>query len=98
MELIDSLRLEQLYMPITKDVWAISSQVIYPSVKIFGFDAYGSFVNIYSNFDIAPQFDKKVFNNTILKYTDSSNKKSNDYWEAARPVPLQADEIGRAHV
>jgi len=93
MELIDSLRLEQLYMPVSRDVWAISSQVIYPSIKILGFDAYGSFVNIYSNFDIAPQFDKKVFNNTILKYTDSSNKKSNEYWEAARPVPLQAEEI-----
>ncbi|MEK7224429.1 MAG: DUF5686 family protein, partial [Bacteroidota bacterium] len=29
---------------------------------------------------------------TILKYTDSANKRPNDYWEKARPVPLMADE------
>jgi Family of unknown function (DUF5686)/CarboxypepD_reg-like domain len=93
MELIDTLRLEQLYRPLNKDVWYISSQVVYPAVKIFGFDAYGSFVNIYSDFNVEPVFDKKTFNNTILKYTDSSNKKNNEYWENARPVPLMADEV-----
>lgn len=93
MELMDTMRIEQLYRPLNKDVWYISSQVIYPAIKIFGFDAYGSFVNIYSNFDPEPTFDKKTFNNTMLKYTDSSNKKSSDYWEKTRPVPLMADEI-----
>ncbi|MBK5270154.1 MAG: hypothetical protein JJE22_03985, partial [Bacteroidia bacterium] len=93
MELVDSLRLEQIYRPLNKKVWVISSQVIYPSVKILGFDAYGSFINIYSEFNIDPAFDKKVFNNTILKYNDSANKKTIDYWENARPVPLEDDEI-----
>jgi Family of unknown function (DUF5686)/CarboxypepD_reg-like domain len=93
MEFIDSLRLEQLYMPVSRDVWVISSQVIYPSVKILGFDAHGSFINVYSNFDLTPQFNKKLFNSTILKYEDSANKKPDDYWESARPVPLQAEEI-----
>src|SRR5688572_4370952 len=92
MEFVDSLRIEQLYRPVTKDVWAISSQVIYPSIKILGFDAYGSFINIYSDFNVEPQFDKKSFSNTILKYLESSNKKSAEYWDEARPVPLQADE------
>lgn len=93
MELIDTLKIEQMYRPVSGDTWAISSQVIYPAIKIFGFDAYGSFINIYSDFDIAPEFDKKVFNSTILKYQDSSNKKSFQYWEGARPVPLQAEEL-----
>ena len=93
MEVIDTLRVEQLYRPLNKEVWYISSQVIYPAVKFLGFDAYGSFVNIYSNFTVEPVFDKKTFDNTILKYTDSSNKKTADYWEKARPVPLMADEV-----
>lgn len=93
LELLDSIRLEQIYRPVNKDVWAISSQVMYPAVKILGFDAYGSFINIYSDFNIEPQFDKKVFSSTILKYNDSSNKKTIDYWEAVRPVPLQAEEV-----
>ena len=93
MEFIDSLRLDQIYRPVKGDVWAISSQVIYPSVKIFGFDAYGSFINIYSDFDIDPQFNRQSFTNTVLRYVDSSNKKTNEFWEKARPVPLQAEEI-----
>ena len=93
MEVIDTLRVEQLYRPLNKEVWYISSQVIYPAVKFLGFDAWGSFVNIYSNFTVEPVFDKKTFDNTILKYTDSSNKKTAAYWEKARPVPLMADEV-----
>ena len=93
MELVDTLKIEQLYRPLNNEVWVISSQVIYPAIKIFGFDAYGSFVNIYTSFNIDPEFDKKTFNNTILKYTDSANKRSDEYWDKARPVPLMADEV-----
>jgi hypothetical protein len=93
MEVVDTLRLEQLYRPLDKDAWFISSQVIYPTIKVFGFDAYGHFVNIYSDFDPDPEFNKKSFNNTIVKYTDSSNKRSAEYWERTRPVPLQDDEV-----
>ena len=47
MELADTLRIEHLYVPVTKDVWMIHSQVVYPAVKMFGFDAKGSFVTVY---------------------------------------------------
>ncbi|MGZ5134432.1 MAG: DUF5686 family protein, partial [Flavitalea sp.] len=67
MELVDTLRIEQLHMPYDNNVWVINSQVIYPSIKMFGFDAYGSFVNIYSKFEINPEFAKKYFNSTFLK-------------------------------
>ncbi|MET0391668.1 MAG: DUF5686 and carboxypeptidase regulatory-like domain-containing protein [Chitinophagaceae bacterium] len=93
MEVLDTLRIEQLYIPYNNDIWIIKSQVIYPAVKMLGFDAHGSFVNIYSKFDIAPSFKKGFWDNTVLKYLDSSNKKSTTYWETNRPVPLQSDEI-----
>jgi hypothetical protein len=92
MELIDTLKLDQLYVPFDKDIWVIKSQVIYPTIKIFGFDAYGSFVNVYSKFDMDPKFGKNFFGNTVLKYDDSANKKKEPYWEAVRPIPLQPEE------
>jgi hypothetical protein len=92
MQLMDSLKIDQLYRPLNKDVWFISSQVNYLAIKILGFDAYGSFVNIYSNFNLQPAFEKQTFNSTILKYTDSSNKRTNEYWDKTRPVPLMTDE------
>jgi hypothetical protein len=92
MELVDTLKLDQLYIPYDKDVWVIKSQVIYPAIKIFGFDAYGSFVNVYSKFNIDPKFEKNFFGSTVLKYEDSSNKKTETYWEKIRPIPLQQEE------
>ncbi|MEJ7768162.1 MAG: DUF5686 and carboxypeptidase regulatory-like domain-containing protein [Chitinophagaceae bacterium] len=93
MEVIDTLRIEQLHVPLNNEVWVIKSQVLYPAVKFFGFDGFGSFVNVYADFNLNPQFEKKFFNNTLLKYLDSSNKRSNLYWDSVRPVPLQVDEI-----
>ena len=92
MQYVDTLRIEQLYVPVTNDIWFIKSQVIYPAIKMFGFDANGNFVNIYSKLDLDPNFNNDFFNKTILKYTDSSNKKDSVYWDAARPVPLQEEE------
>ncbi|MBA2498245.1 MAG: carboxypeptidase-like regulatory domain-containing protein [Chitinophagaceae bacterium] len=93
MQILDTLRIEQLYVPVSSEVWMVKSQVMYPSVKMLGFDGFGSFVNMYSDFDIDPDFGKKFFDNTILKYTDSSNKQTLSYWENARPLPLQEEEI-----
>ena len=92
-EVVDTLRINQLYVPLNNDVWVIKNQVIYPAVKFFGFDGYGSFVNVYSDFNLDPSFGKKFFNNTFLKYNDSSNKRTSAYWDSTRPVPLQSEEI-----
>jgi len=43
LQLIDTLTIEQLYVPATANTWVIKQQVIVPSGKIFGFDFFGSF-------------------------------------------------------
>jgi hypothetical protein len=93
MELVDTLRIEQLYRQVDKDNWFFSSQAIYPAIKFLGFDAYGSFVNVYTDADIEPAFTKKSFSNVIIKYTDSANKRTTEYWESNRPVPLLEEEV-----
>ncbi len=93
MQFLDTLRIHQLYVPFEKDAWVIKAQVVYPSIKIFGFDMYGSFVNVYSKFDLHPVFEKKYFDNTVLKYEEGSNQKDDQYWDTVRPVPLQTEEL-----
>jgi len=93
MEFLDSLIIEQIYVPATKDVWVIQSQVIYPYAKIFGIDGYGSFVNVYSKFDPNPEFQKKFFNNTVMIYHDSARRKTDEFWDDTRPVKLMNEEI-----
>ncbi len=91
MQLLDTLNIEQIYVPL-KNVWVIKQQVIYPAGKIFSFDFFGSFVQVYDKFDIEPAFKKKFFDNTIIKFFDSSNKKTKAYWDSIRPVPLLDNE------
>lgn len=93
MDILDTLRVEQLYIPLEKDIWVIKSQVLYPAVNVFGFKAYGSFVNLYSDFDVHPVFGKKYFDNIYLAFSDSSNKRTSTFWDSIRPVPLQVEEF-----
>ncbi len=92
MQLLDTLQIEQLFVPF-KDTWIIKQQVIQPAGKFFSFDFFGSFVQVYSKFNTEPVFDKKFFNNTILKFYDSSNKKTLGYWDSIRPIPLLDAEV-----
>jgi hypothetical protein len=92
MQLADTIKIEQLFVPF-KNVWIIRQQNIYPSVKILGFDAYGSFVQVYDKFTIDPVFERKHFDNTVLKIYDSANKKPAAYWDSIRPLPLLAEEV-----
>lgn len=92
MELLDTLRLVQLYQQDKRGDWLLYSQVLYPAGKKFGFDAYGSFVNVYTDYNTRPQWVKKFFDRTLLRYADSANKRDLTYWESMRPVPLMADE------
>ncbi|MFT3705046.1 MAG: DUF5686 and carboxypeptidase regulatory-like domain-containing protein [Agriterribacter sp.] len=93
MELADTLKIQHLYVPVDKDVWMIQSQVLYPTVKILGFDASGSFVSVYSKYKLNPVIDKKIFDNVIIKYDSGSNKKPREYWNNVRPIPLLNDEV-----
>lgn len=87
MQFLDTLILEQLYVPL-KNTWVVKQQVAYPAGKIFGFDFFGSFVQIYDKFNVNPKWDKKFFDNTLLKFYDSSNKRTKAYWDSIRPLPL----------
>jgi hypothetical protein len=93
MDILDTLKVQQLYVPYQNNLWVIKHHVIYPSIKIFGIDSYGSIVNNYSDFNTSPTFAPNFFNRTVLKFQDSSNKRSMVYWDSVRPIPLQPDEV-----
>jgi hypothetical protein len=92
LQFLDTLNIEQLYIPM-KNTWVIKQQVIYPAGKFLGFDFFGNFVQVYDNVNIDPSFKKKFFDNTIIKFFDSSNKKSLAYWDSVRPIPLIESEV-----
>ena len=92
MQLLDSLVIQQQYVPL-QSYWVIKQQMIYPYGKFFGFEFFGSFLQVYNQFDIAPAFKPRFFNNVIRRYEDSANKKTMAYWDSIRPLPLLVEEI-----
>lgn len=92
MQLLDTLMIEQLYSPAPGNVWVIKSQVLYPSGKIFGFEFFGNFLQVYDKFNLNPTFKKTFFDHTILKFEDSASKKTMAYWDSIRPIPLVVEE------
>jgi len=93
LEIVDTLTIKQIQVPITPNIWRTQNQVVNFSFKKFGIDVSGNFLNVYSNYELAPRFRKKYFNNIIVKYDTAVNKKSLSYWDSLRPVPLEPEEL-----
>lgn len=93
LEILDTLSISQIHVPVSKDAWRVKNQLVHFNFKQFGFDAIGDFVNVYTKYDLDPQFPKKYFDRVIIKYDTSINKKSKAYWDTIRPVPLEPEEL-----
>ena len=92
LEIIDTLRITQFYVPVEGDTWRVKNQLLHFNLKLFGIDAIGNFVNVYSAYSINPVIAKNIFNRVIIKYDTAVNKRPKSYWDSIRPVPLAPDE------
>jgi hypothetical protein len=97
LELMDTLKIRQTHVPVTADIWRVKDQVMYISFNKFGFRMGGSFVNVYSDYNVHPDFPPKFFDNTFLKYDSAFDKQGHAYWDSTRPVPLETDEVKDYH-
>jgi hypothetical protein len=93
LEVLDTLRISQIHMPVDNDVWRIKNQVLHFRFNQFNIKAAGNFVNVYSKYNLKPHFSKKFFDRVLIKYDTAVNKKPHSYWDSIRPVPLEPDEI-----
>lgn len=92
LEIMDSLQITQLYVPVSNDVWRVKNQLLHFNFKQFGIDALGDFLSVYSDYNINPGFSKKFFDRVVIRYDTAVNKRPQQYWDSIRPVPLERDE------
>lgn len=94
LQFVDTLRLEQVYLPVGghEDIWMPVSGKFSFTINLFGFEGAGSFIGINSNFEIDPQLDKNFFDGEVLKINKDANLKDMNYWLSMRPVPLSNEE------
>ncbi|MEV4884822.1 carboxypeptidase-like regulatory domain-containing protein [Chitinophaga ginsengisegetis] len=97
LELMDTLEIRQTHVPVTADIWRVKDQVMHISFNKFGFRMGGSFVNVYSDYNVHPDFPPKFFDNTFLKYDSAFDKQGHTYWDSIRPVPLETAEVKDYH-
>ena len=104
LEILDTLEIKQIHTPVAvpgrgkngkpgDEVWMVKNQVVDFSLKFLGIDLVGNFLNVYNNYDVAPVFRRRFFNNVLMHYDTAGNKKPKSYWDSLRPVPLEPDEI-----
>jgi len=94
LEKLDTIRIDQLFLPLKKDVWVIKNQLFYPVINILGFGITGNFVTVYENQKVNEPMPDTVFNRKLISsYDKAANKKDSNYWEESRPLPLEGDEI-----
>ncbi|MEP7164194.1 MAG: DUF5686 and carboxypeptidase regulatory-like domain-containing protein [Ferruginibacter sp.] len=92
LEIMDTLSIRQMHVPVSEDVWRLKSQLLHFSFNQFKIDAVGNFLSVYSNYAINPVFPKKFFDRIVIKYDTAVNKKPKAYWDSTRPVPLEREE------
>ncbi|HMJ47920.1 MAG TPA: DUF5686 and carboxypeptidase regulatory-like domain-containing protein, partial [Ferruginibacter sp.] len=92
LEIIDTLQITQFHSPIG-NIWRVKNQLLHFNFKMFGIDAIGNFLSIYSNYTINPVYKKNFFDRVIIKYDTGVSNKSIAYWDSIRPVPLEEEEI-----
>ncbi len=98
MEMLDTLSVQQTYIPLKKDTWIIKSQVQYFTLDIFGIGLTGNILVVYDNQKINEKIPDSLFENKIISsYLPEANDRDTSYWEAARVVPLEEDEAEDYH-
>ncbi|WP_164849979.1 DUF5686 and carboxypeptidase regulatory-like domain-containing protein [Mucilaginibacter limnophilus] len=90
--LIDTLKISQQYVPVTDEVWMPVSVHFDFGGNVLGFKFAGYYVGVYNNYKINPQFEPGFFNGEILHVDTASNKKDSTYWANTRPIPLTLQE------
>ncbi len=99
MSFLDTMRIDQVFLPLREDTWVIKNQVWYPTIKVLGFDITGYFVTVYDNQKVNEPIPDTIFQKKVVSvYDKQANKIDTGYWTNVRPVPLEEDESVDYHV
>jgi len=94
-QFIDTLTIRQTYQWIS-DAWLpIQTRIGFAvEFNIFGtkIPVEGFLQSILSEYEIEPDFDKKLFNREIIAIADSALKQDTSFWSEIRPIALSDEE------
>lgn len=92
LNLVDTLKISQQYIPITDSVWMPAAVQISFRGAVLGFKFGGYYEGVYNNYRLNPTFPKGFFNGEVLRIDTAANIKTANYWNTNRPIPLNRQE------
>lgn len=92
LNLVDTMRISQQYVPIRDSTWMPASIEYDYSGNVFGFKFEGYYIGLYNNYKFDLNIPEGYFTGEILRIDTAANVKSPTYWANQRPVPLTRDE------
>jgi hypothetical protein len=93
LRILDTMVIQQVFLPLKKDTWVIKNQVLYPSYNLLGFKGGGYFVTVYDKQKVNEPIPDTIFNKKVeSSYEKDANKKDTSYWTQNRPIALDNDE------
>ncbi len=91
-ELVDTLRITQELAKVNTGSWLPQYTRFQAGFGIFGFKAAADFAAVYSEYNLQP-LPAAFWKDNIVKIIDTSaNKKTIEFWDTLRPIPLSAEE------
>src|ERR1700761_7422367 len=92
LNLVDTLKISQEYVPITDSVWKpLTTQYSFKG-NVLGFKFEGYYLSIYNHYNLDPSFHDHYFNDERMRMDTFENSRDSVYWQNTRPVPLTRQE------
>ncbi|MCC5943569.1 MAG: carboxypeptidase-like regulatory domain-containing protein [Bernardetiaceae bacterium] len=97
MDFVDTLFIDQVYVPVEGGAWLRSTQHLRAPITIdlmgFKVGLEANFIGIFSDFDLSPDFERGFFGREKMRILEGSNERDSSYWQGRRPVPLSVNEF-----
>lgn len=98
---VDSVKIAKTMVPVNDTIWMALTQRLqfFFSVNFFGkrFAGNGIFHSQFTEYLFNNDFDRRYFNNEIIRANEDANEKDSLYWEENRPIPLTKEERQNYH-
>lgn len=90
--IFDTIRMQQVHLPVQDDKWKVFSQSMSFKLGFFGFKVGGGFTYVFRDYDLDPPFDKSFFSSEQFSMDESAIKSDSAFWTTVRPIKLTEEE------
>lgn len=90
--LVDSLRIRQDFLPVEEDIWMPSNIRIDVTGGLLGFRIGGQFAAVFSEYNLQSNPEPRSAFRELLRIEKGVNEKDSAYWAQNRPLALTGEE------